>query len=117
MFSLLQDSQGEALDPIETALQIIHSEYMTELNVGRLAERVWLNRSYFSTLFRERVGKAPREYLFEYRMRIAASLMTEGGRSISTAANSVGYPDLYHFSRMFKQYSGLSPREYQKQNK
>ena len=46
----------------------------------------------------------------------AAELLTVYGQSPSTAGISVGYPDLYHFSKIFKKHFGVSPREYQKLN-
>lgn len=46
------------------------------------------------------------------RMEKAAELMTVYGEKPSTAGASVGYPDIYHFSKMFKKHFGVSPREY-----
>ncbi|MBQ7051075.1 MAG: AraC family transcriptional regulator [Firmicutes bacterium] len=34
------------------------------------------------------------------------------GEKPSTAGASVGYVDLYHFSKVFKQHFGMSPRAY-----
>ena len=42
----------------------------------------------------------------------AAKLLTEQGERPTTAAISVGYTDLFNFSRMFKRYFGVSPRAY-----
>ena len=72
-----------------------------------------LNRSYFSELFREQMGVPPQTYLINLRLEKAAELLTVYGETPATAGVSVGYPDIYHFSKIFKRHFGLSPRQYQ----
>lgn len=100
---------------VDKALSFIHSEYAMGITVSEIAERLNLDRSYFSTLFTRRTGVSPSAYLRSVRMNKAAELMTKYGESPSTAALSVGYEDLFHFSKSFKQFFGLSPRAYVKQ--
>lgn len=101
-------------DYIDKALNYISTSYMNDISVEKLAAQLNLDRCYFSTLFRERVGISPGKYISNYRLEKAAELMTVHGESPSVAAASVGYPDLYHFSKAFKQKYGLSPRNYLK---
>lgn len=117
LMSLFAEQGKERVDYVEKAISCIHSEYMHDLTVQGLADRLGLDRSYFSSLFKERTGLPPVQYLIRYRMEKAAELMLEHGESPSTAASSVGYPDLYHFSKLFKAHFGLSPREYVKVKK
>lgn len=116
-FSLLLEQTHPAADAVDQALNYIHSKYMYPLSVESIAARVNLERSYFTTLFTARVGVSPGKYLQNHRMHIAASLLTQGHRSVSTTALSVGYPDIYTFSKTFKRHFGVSPREFSKQNK
>lgn len=112
MFAILLESAKKDTDYVEIALNCIHSEYMNDINVNQLAARLSLDRSYFSTIFKEKTGTSPGKYLFNLRMNTAADLMVNRSKSIATAANSVGYTDIYNFSRMFKRHFGLSPRAY-----
>ena len=104
----------EKSDYIDKALSCIHSEYSNGITVQQIADRLNLDRSYFSTLFSKRVGMPPRDYLRSYRLNKAAELMAVHGEKPTTAAASVGYDDLFHFSKSFKRHFGLSPRAYAK---
>ncbi len=117
LVSLLQEQGKQKPDYIDMALACIHAEFATGITVQQIADRLSLDRSYFSTVFTARMGIPPRDYLRNYRMNKAAELMTVHGERPSTAALSVGYEDLFHFSKAFKQHFGLAPREYIKQYK
>ena len=117
LFAYLTEQQPKEHDPIEAALYCIHTEFMHPLTVQQLAQRINLDRSYFTTLFTQRVGLSPGKYLLSHRMKFAATLLTNNGKNVSVTASSVGYNDIFAFSRAFKQYYGISPQEYAKQNK
>ena len=112
LFTLLLDDEKHNVDYVDTALDIIHSEYLYDITIERLAVRLGLDHSYFSSLFRKKIGLSPKEYLLNYRMNIAASLMIDHGNSVSVAAYSVGYTDVCNFSKMFKRRYGVSPLKY-----
>ena len=108
--------QGKAKnDYVDKALSYIHSEYVNAITVQDIANRLSLDRSYLSHIFKKRMGVAPGVYLRNYRLNRAAELMTVYGEKPSTAANSVGFDDIFHFSKSFKKQFGVSPREYKKQ--
>ena len=112
LFSLFLDQEKPETDYVETALVLIHSEYMKEITVSDIAKRLNLDRTYFSTLFKKRVGISPKQYLIDLRLKIAATLMTDMDKSISVAACSVGYTDIFNFSKLFKLHYGVSPATY-----
>lgn len=112
LVSLLQEQGTSRVDYVEMALNCMHAEYMRDLNVQDIADRLNLDRSYFSGLFCKKMGVPPGRYLQTLRLEKAAELMLRYGESPSMAGASVGYPDLYHFSKVFKKHFGLSPRSY-----
>ena len=114
---LLLEQGNQEVDYVEKAIHCIRAEYMHPLTVQALADRLGLDRSYFSAIFKARTGLPPGKYLLHYRLETAADLMLRHGERPSTAAASVGYPDIYHFSKLFKAHFGLSPREYVKAKK
>jgi len=103
-------------DFIEQAINYIHAEYANHISVQELAQRLHVDRCHFSTAFTKRIGCSPQEYLINLRLTKAAELMVTHQKSPSTAALSVGYADLYQFSKIFKKHFGVSPRAYVEQN-
>ncbi len=116
-FSLLLEKDEKQTDYVEDAIACIHSEYMNDITVEQIARRLNLDRTYFSVLFKKRMGISPKQYLLNYRMSIAAALLTDNKKSVSVVSCSVGYPDIFSFSKMFKRHYGVSPGEYGKRKK
>lgn len=115
-FSILLDNVKSDTDYVQKAINCINAEYINGITIRQVADRLNINRSYLSDLFKKRMGISPQKYLIQLRLEKAAELLTVYGQSPSTAGISVGYPDLYHFSKIFKKHFGVSPREYQKLN-
>lgn len=112
MMSVLLERQPGSVDHVEKAIHCMHTEYMTGIGVQEVAERLNLERSYFSVLFKKKMGLSPQAYLMRLRMENAAKLLIQQGVSVSVAAACVGYSDIYNFSKMFRKYFGVSPRVY-----
>ncbi len=112
LLSLVFDAQSEKIDYIEQAVSIINAEYMNDISVQNIADRVGLERTYFSNLFKTKTGLPPKQYLLKTRMEQAAVFLRDYGYSVSVTALSVGYSDVYTFSKMFKQYFGISPSNF-----
>ena len=110
--SLCYDLKNRNVDYVDNALNIIESEYMLPLSIKGVAERVGLERTYFSNLFKNRVGVSPKQFLLRTRMEKAALFLSEYKYNVSLTAMSVGYSDVYAFSKTFKQYFGVSPSKY-----
>lgn len=117
LIAVLLDQSVPEADYVDRALNCMNAEYATGITVQEIADRLNLDRSYFSTIFKEKMEISPRDYLKNLRLQRAAELILRHGVSPSTAGVSVGYGDIYHFSKAFKQHFGQSPRSYQKMYK
>lgn len=114
LFAEILEKKEEKIGYTEKALNIIHSEYMSDISIQIIADRIGLERTYFSNLFKKEIGISPKKYLLKYRMEQAADLIQNCGYTVSVTALSVGYNDVYTFSKMFKRYYGVSPLEFRK---
>lgn len=113
LFSLIMEGNNDNMDHIEKALRIIHAEYMTGITIEEIANRLHLDKSYFSHTFRKRMNTSPKQYLTNLRMEQALGLMKTHSYSVTEAAVAVGYENIYNFSKMFKRHYGASPKNYQ----
>jgi AraC-like DNA-binding protein len=84
---------------------------------AQLARLVGLNADYFTRLFTRTYGMPPRRWILRERMRVAADLLREGDEPIAEVAKRLGYPDVFLFSRQFKQAHGRSPRAFRKSDR
>lgn len=98
---------------VQKALGIFEAEYYKKISVFDVAAEVGFDRSYFSTIFKEKTGTSPHEYLTSLRVSKACVLLRESDYSVSDIAESVGL-DPGNFARLFKREMGVSPLEYKK---
>lgn len=97
---------------VEHALQYIQFNYNRNIQINDIVNYVGMNRSYFSQLFKQQMAVSPKEYLQQFRMDKAKSLLDDSALSVTDIATSVGYSDPFTFSKSFKKLVGQSPREY-----
>lgn len=102
---------------VKEAFSFIEQNFQNDISVEDIAAFCNLNRSYFGKIFRDAVGKSPQEFLISYRMAKAAELLKLTELSVGDIGNAVGYPNLLHFSRAFKNTYGISPRQWRAENK
>lgn len=82
-----------------------------------LARQAGFSEVYFRRLFTQCYGMPPKQYILELRIRKARQLLTDGRQSITAVSEACGFSGVYHFSRFFKERTGLSPTEYARQNR
>jgi len=89
---------------------------MKHITVRILADYIGLDRSYLTTLFKERLNISPQAYLTHFRMNKACLLLKEKDLSITEVALLSGYKDPVVFQKAFKNALGISPSKYRSQN-
>ena len=76
-----------------------------------LANMVGLSVSHFRMLFKQTTGYTVVQYKNYLRVSRARDLLLMRDCSVGEVAEIVGIPDLFYFSRLFKQYIGISPSQ------
>ena len=97
---------------VNKAESILSSRFSEHLTVKGIADELSISPNYLSALFKSSVGIGVTDRLLEIRMKKAAALLTEKGLQESEVASLVGYDEVGHFRRRFKQYYGISIRDY-----
>lgn len=90
----------------------LHQHYADEVSLDQLARAFFIDKFYLCTLFREITGMPPRQYLIKCRLMKARELLLHG-MAVEPVCARVGYNNLSHFSRAFKNEVGVSPKQYQ----
>ena len=63
---------------------------------------------------RELTGLTTHEYVTTRRVERAKTLLTETNLTMTEIAQTLGFADSGHFSRVFGKYVGVTPSEYRK---
>lgn len=92
-------------------LVAIHDNPEREWTLLAMAAEARMSRSVFAAHFKRVVGLAPGEYLTQWRLTIAQSMLLTGA-PIARVAPSVGYDNASSFSRVFAQHLGQAPRDW-----
>jgi AraC-like DNA-binding protein len=100
-------------DPIiGRALSDLHSEPAHAWTLDELAGRAACSRSTLSERFSRLVGRAPMQYLAEWRVQLAAQLLRETTLGVAAVAYRVGYESEAAFNRAFKRALGKPPAQW-----
>lgn len=101
---------------LQPAIDYIAEHYFEEnITNDLLANLCGISTVYFRKCFNGVYGLPPIRYLHDYRVQRAKDILSSDYDSITQVAASVGYASVYHFSKMFKLYTGISPTDYAKQ--
>ena len=90
---------------------------MKPLTLDILARKVSMNKFRFCRVFKKQVGQTFISYLNNIRIINATQILKRGDLNITEIAYVVGYKNIVHFDRVFKDIHGVSPREYRKKFK
>ena len=106
------DGQGIA----KKVIQIIEMEYMNDLSLSYIAEKVNFTPSYLSYIFKKETGSNVIKYITDYRMEKAKKLLEEGKLKIIQIGKICGYENQPYFNRLFKNYYGVTPRQFKEKH-
>jgi AraC-like DNA-binding protein len=101
-------------DRLAPALGYLAHHYMDPIDVAGLAARCDLSPAQFRRRFAATLGRSPRAYWHDLRMRMAGSLLRNTSRSVLEISQDVGFDTLSSFNRVFKATHGVSPRAWRK---
>jgi AraC-like DNA-binding protein len=105
---------GMAHQKLRKALTAMHDKPAHAWPLEELAAEAGMSRTVFANTFKDVVGKTPGQYLQAWRLGLAQQLVRQGV-SMRHVADEVGYADEAALSRAFKAHTGVSPRDWRKQ--
>jgi AraC-like DNA-binding protein len=101
-------------DSIGRALGKLHDRPAHAWSLEELAREVGMSRSVLAERFAHFVGIAPIQYLAQWRMQLAATLLSTTTMSLAEIAKQVGYGSETALSRAYKRWVGVAPAEWRR---
>ncbi|MDR1149623.1 MAG: AraC family transcriptional regulator [Spirochaetaceae bacterium] len=99
---------------VTKALAIMQVNVCEALGVDEMARIVGISMGHFIRVFRREVKMSPHQYIMRLKIEGATGLLISTPQTIEEISEWFGFKNQFHFSRVFKKCTGLSPSQYRK---
>lgn len=106
---IVSKPEDEPASWIQECIHFMELHASEGVSVQQVASFAGVHRSYFSSVFTREIGITPLGYLQKIRMEKAKQLLRETDATVTEIAFSLGYPNLFSFTRAFKNYCTVPP--------
>lgn len=116
VFDLIQDKSTHNIlksdrdNPINMAIRYINNNIHTAINIGDLAEELYMSESNFSHLFKKSVGMTAGEYIKDKKLELASHYLKTD--NVTNVAYNLGYKNISYFIKIFKEKYKHTPKQY-----
>lgn len=94
---------------IQNVINVLNEEYAEQITLSALGDKFGYHPNYLNQIFMTYTGKPIYAYLQDLRIMKAIDLLQNSSLPVGDIAVSIGFCDIAHFSKTFKQKTGLSP--------
>ena len=102
---------------IKLMMDYVRDHYPESINVDEIAASAGVSSRECTRCFRRSVGLSPIEHLTQYRVRMAAKFLRETSKTVLEISENCGFSSPSYFSKVFRDMTGQTPKEYQKQRR
>jgi len=105
-----KDSKSHQI--VENIKAYVAEHYMEpELCISDISRDLLVNQTYLRSMFKAETNTTITEYITRYRMQLAKKLIRETDDKFVVIAEKTGFSDVGYFSKSFKKFYGISPKE------
>ena len=97
---------------LEKALDLMQEKVYEKLRLPEVADQLGITESYMIRLFRKKLNITPMKYFTRLKVEAAAALLADTPLAVYEIADRLNFYSEYHFSRVFKHYTGSAPTIY-----
>ncbi len=101
---------------ITAAKEYIDLHFKEKDCLSSLEEVCGISRRRLNELFKNQFDITPNRYIIMRKVELAKQLLQANELSVLEISEMCGFADIYYFSKVFKNETGLTPREYRKGN-
>lgn len=105
-------TQAKHMDVVYKVMEYIKTNYMNKLTLEDIAKHAFLSRSYLSSTFKAETGKTLSFYINSVRIEKSKTLLSETPLSLLGVALQCGFEDQSYFSKVFRSFERMTPKEY-----
>lgn len=107
-----QAGNGKALEKMKIILKYVENHYMDKITIAEVAAKAQFSESHFMRFFKEMLGTTFTDYLKDYRLTMAARLLSSSDSTVLAIAAETGFDNLSYFNRSFKKKYAMTPRQF-----
>jgi two-component system response regulator YesN len=97
---------------ISQVKKYIHDNREKKLSLQEISSHFEVSANYLSQLFKKATGTGITDYITKLKIEAAMDLLLTGNQKIYEISDEVGYDSAFYFSKVFKKYTGMSPKEF-----
>jgi AraC-like DNA-binding protein len=102
---------------LERIMSTINSNISNpDLSVEFISQEVGISRAHLHRKLKELTNQSPRDFIRNIRLKQAANLLASGNQNVTEVMYAVGMQNAASFSTMFKNFYGVSPKEYTREH-
>ncbi len=102
---------NQLFERIESAINYIDLNYCSHISLTEIAQKAFMSKAYFCTVFKSMNGLTPWEYINIKRINKASELLKTTDSSILSIATQCGYNNTANFNKIFKQITNTTPKK------
>ena len=118
-YASAQKPAGDPADPyqLDKIAEQLRSNPFDKYDFHRIARNLKISDDHFRRIFQKKHQLTPHAYLHHQRMLRATELLTTTHMRIKEIVYSCNFRSLIDFSRAFRKFSGMSPRQYRENSR
>ncbi|MEW6497227.1 MAG: AraC family transcriptional regulator [Cyanobacteriota bacterium] len=105
-------SDGLSRRKLRLVIEYIKDNLERDLRLAQMAAFVGMSPYHFARLFKLSTGQSPHQYVTHYRIECAKQLLANTDLAITEIAYRVGFSSPSHLTRVFRQYTSITPKAY-----
>ena len=105
-------NRARDLERTKLILSYIDENYKEAISITDIASYCGFSESHFMRFFKNTMGVSFVSYLNDFRLNVAARLLSTNDESVLSVAENCGFFNLSYFNRMFKKKYGVTPSRY-----
>lgn len=110
----LPQKNNKSLDRLKGLLKYVETNYPEKISIADAARICGFSQSHFMKFFKSSMGVSFIDYLNDYRITMAARLLTSSSDTVVNIASETGFENLSYFNRVFKRKYQCTPTEFRK---